>query len=118
MSSLSVTNDKLSKTISQNEEIIKLLKIQIMLASDGTPLNSLLSQMETIEKNEQRNINIKLEERRRQEEIRRQNLLEAENRRREEKEEEKIKSDLEERKRVLEKKDKEILDVISSNNQL
>lgn len=113
-----IITDKLSKTISQNEEIINLLKIQIMLASDGMPINSLLSQMQIIEKNEQRNINIKLEERRQQEEIRRQNLLEAENRRRKIKEEEKIKNDLEERKRVLEKKDKEILDVISSNNQL
>lgn len=97
-----LTNDKISKTISQNEEIIKLLKIQIM---------------ETIENNEQRNINIKLEQRRRQEEIRKQNLLEAENRRRKIKEEEKIKSDLEERKRVLEEKEEEILDVISSNSE-
>ena len=67
-----VTNDKLDKTIKQNEEIINLLKIQIMLASNGTPLKTLLAQMETIEKNEQRNINIKLEERRRQEEKRKQ----------------------------------------------
>ena len=68
----SVTNDKIAKTISQNEEIINLLKIQIMLASNGTPFKTLLSQMKTIENNEQRNINIKLEERRRQEEKRKQ----------------------------------------------
>lgn len=67
-----VTNDKLDKTIKQNEEIINLLKIQIMLASNGTPFKTLLSQMQTIETNEQRNINIKLEERRRQEEKRKQ----------------------------------------------
>ena len=103
-----VTNDKLDKTIKQNEEIINLLKVQIMLACDDTPISKLISRMKIMESNAQREELHKKEESSRRHELEKQARDEEKNR-------EKIQRELEKRKRNLEDKDKEITTIISAS---